>query len=190
MNRKTMFTLGVLSTLCLIVAGCNGGGGKSLTEQERGVVWQQLKAIEPIAAVHKGEEKLVDATDKVLGAFKRATGHEIATVERRALQDILDAQALQELEVFGGSSAARETALTKAKGLLVSTCSARDENRNTTRLDEKWIITGSVRITNLATGDVIYESPTISAGGKKTLNDSIHEYVKEMESRLRRDFGN
>jgi hypothetical protein len=188
MTRNWKLALASLCVLGLLAAGCNKGSGPSLTDKERSVVWQRLKAVEPISPVHEGDAKLLAASSGVFNEFKRATGHTIDTVEVQRMQDILDLQALQSLDIFGGSSTERPPALTRAKGMLINSVKAEDENRYTARIEQKWVITGSVRIVDMSR-NVIYGSPTIKAGGEKTLQEAIEDYVNEMGKRLRADLG-
>lgn len=188
MGKTSIMACVAVVALAAVLGGCFKSSS-SLTAGERNIVLRKIMALEPIAAVHKGKNKLVVSTDYVLNEFKRATGHKIATVERSGLQQLLDQQALQELDIFGGASSdTRKKVLSKAKGLLYHTVSAVDENRLSAKITQKWVVTGSVRIVDVATGDTVYHSNTIKAGWKKTLQESIQKYANEMGDLLRRDF--
>ncbi len=188
MGKTSIMACVAVVVLAVMLGGCLKSSS-SLTAEERSTALRKITALEPIAAVHKGKKKLAVSTDAVLNEFKRATGHRIRTVERSGLQQLLDQQALQELDIFGGASSdTRKKVLSKAKGLLYHTVSAVDENRLSAKLTQKWVVTGSVHIVNVATGETVYHSNTIKAGGKKTLQESIQKYANEMGDRLRRDF--
>ena len=187
MGKTSITACVTVVVLAAVLGGCFKSSS-SLTDRERSIALRKITALEPIAAVHKGKNKLAVSTDAVLNEFKRATGHKIRTVERSGLQQLLDQQALQELDIFGGASSdTRKKVLSKAKGLLYHTVTAVDENRLSAKIEQKWVVTGSVRIVNAATGETIYNSNTIKAGWKKTLQESIQKYADEMGDLLRRD---
>jgi hypothetical protein len=191
MLRKWILSGVALVLLAIAAGGCfKGGGGAPLKPDEMNALALRIRALGPIAAVHKGKARHRSATSSVLNEFVAVLGHTVRTVNRTSLQQLLDTRALHGTDLFGagGGFVQESKKLVKERALLVHEVEVVDENAYTAKTEHKWVITGRIRICDLEKGEWFYASRPVKGGGKKTINESIDRYAHEMYKQMREDF--